>query len=64
MRVLAPDSYAFHSAFGSIVVDAETSIIEIRPQPFETGQAIADRTGQRRLADHKINKVDELLHWR
>ncbi len=44
--VFAPDRYAAHAAFGGVVVDAETAISEIRPQPFETRQAIADCTGQ------------------
>ena len=31
------DSYASHAAFGSIVVDTQATIVEIRPQPFEMG---------------------------
>ena len=50
MRVLPSKSYAPHATFGGIVINAETAIVEIRPQPFKAGQAIADCASQGRLA--------------
>jgi hypothetical protein len=48
--IFPPESYASHAAFSGIVVDAQTSIVEIGPQSFKLRQAIADRASQGRLA--------------
>ena len=50
MRIFAPKRDASHAAFSSIVVDAETAILEMRAEPLETGQDIADCASQARLA--------------
>jgi hypothetical protein len=49
MRIFPPKSYTPHAAFGGIIIDAEATIIEIRAQPLEAGQAIADCASQGRL---------------
>ena len=41
-KILAPESYAAHATLGSIVVNAETPIVEIGSQSFKADQAITD----------------------
>jgi hypothetical protein len=48
--VLAPKDYASHATFGGIVVDTQTSIVEIGSQSFNPRQAKSDGPRQGRLA--------------
>jgi hypothetical protein len=57
MRILAPKGYASHAPFSGIIIDAEAAIVEIRAQPLEAGQAIADCSSQGRFAQIQADIV-------